>query len=73
MTRRDSMQDRHSELVHELEERVRKQYHVTMTEVDVRNPVTGEVIGEIDLVGIVDGDWDLYEVKVNDSPAKARR
>jgi|GEM_PF-5158108 len=66
-------QDRHSELVHILEERVRRQYNITATEVEVRDPCTGEVIGEIDLVGIVDRDWDIYEVKVNDSPLKARR
>ncbi|MFH1064335.1 MAG: hypothetical protein V1729_04605 [Candidatus Woesearchaeota archaeon] len=62
----------HSEIVQALEERVRGRYNLTMTEVHVRDPETGRVVGEIDLVGIVDGQWDIYEVKVADNPQKAR-
>ncbi|MBW2999668.1 hypothetical protein KY339_03270 [Candidatus Woesearchaeota archaeon] len=63
----------HNELVKELEEKVRKNYFITMTGVEVRSPLTGNLVGEIDLVGIVDNQWDLYEVKVNDSFEKSRR
>jgi hypothetical protein len=69
MTKED--QERHASLVQRLQERVRGKYAMTMTEVEVRNPQTGEVVGEIDLVGIVDGNWDIYEVKVNDGYRKA--
>ena len=67
------VEEKHRELVRQLEDRVRGQYCITMREVPVRNPSTGQMIGEIDLVGIVDGMWDIYEVKVNDGFRKARR
>jgi hypothetical protein len=63
----------HRDLVRRLEDRVKGQYSITMREVPVRNPCTGQLVGEIDLVGIVDGVWDIYEVKVNDGLRKARR
>lgn len=65
-------QKKHRRLICALEDKVRDQYSVVMREVQVRDVETGRVVGEIDLVGIVDGRWDLYEVKVTDNPNKAR-
>jgi hypothetical protein len=67
------VEETHRDLVRRLEEDVKGQYSITMREVPVRNQYTGQQVGEIDLVGIVDGVWDLYEVKVNDGMKKAKR
>jgi len=61
----------HHDLIDKLEERVRKQYNMTMKEVEVRDRETGMTVGEIDLVGISESGWDIYEVKVTDNPKKA--
>ena len=63
----------HSKIVKSLEEKVKKKYALTATEVEVRDPETGLIVGEIDLVGVVNGNWDIYEVKVNDGFSKARK
>ena len=63
----------HGKIVRKLEEQVRKNYVMTAVEVEVRDPNTGRVVGEIDLVGMVNGVWDLYEVKVGDCYSKAVR
>ena len=68
-----SVEDRHRELVDELEEKVKKNYTIIFRDVMVRNVFTGQVVGEIDLAGMVDGNLDLYEVKVTDRPQKARK
>ena len=64
---------KHSELIDELEEKVKKNYTVMIRERTVFDVDTGRVIGEIDLAGIIGTTWDVYEVKVNDSPVKAAR
>jgi hypothetical protein len=61
----------HDGIVKQLEDMVRSNYSITMTCVDVRDPQTGRLVGEIDLVGIVGNNWDLYEVKTNDQYVKA--
>ncbi|MBW2997184.1 hypothetical protein KY349_02470 [Candidatus Woesearchaeota archaeon] len=63
----------HSELIDRLEERVKSKYTLVFREAEVRDVYTGKIVGEADLVGIVDGNFDVYEVKVNDRPVKARR
>jgi len=63
----------HDEIVRQLEDMVKSNYSITMKCVDVRDPNTGRLVGEIDLVGIVGNNWDLYEVKANDQYAKAEK
>lgn len=68
----DSDEARHSELVKDLEMRVRNQYTLTTREVPVRN-ASGQVVGEIDLLGIVGDEWHVYEVKLGNNRRKAVR
>ncbi|MFC1723677.1 hypothetical protein ACFL0V_06050 [Nanoarchaeota archaeon] len=63
----------HQTLVQDLEYRLKGRYAIIMREVPVRNPETGQQIGEIDLLGIVDDEWHIYEVKVSDRYRKAER
>ncbi len=69
MTKRP--QDKHHEFVERLEDMVKRQYVMTMKEVEVRDTATGQTIGEIDLVGITENGWDLYEVKSSENYEKA--
>jgi hypothetical protein len=71
MTKRE--QEMHTRLIRRLEDRVKHKYSIVQTEVAVQDLVTGESVGEIDLVGIVAGTVDLYEVKVNDGMQKAKK
>ncbi|MBW2964242.1 hypothetical protein KY363_02175 [Candidatus Woesearchaeota archaeon] len=71
MTRKE--QEDHSGLVQRLAARVRGKYSILQTEVPVTDPGTGRTVGEMDLVGLVEGMVDLYEVKVNDDASKARK
>jgi hypothetical protein len=69
--RRNRALGEHDRIVERLEDMVRSNYSMTMTCVEVRDPDTGRLVGEIDLVGIVGEKWDIYEVKVNDQYRKA--
>lgn len=71
MGRRDEAE--HSSLIDRLEEKVKSKYTLVFRETEVRDVYTGKIVGEADLVGIVDGNFDVYEVKVTDRPKKARR
>ena len=63
----------HRRLIDLLEERVKSKYTLMFREAEIRDVYTGQIVGEADLVGIVDGNFDVYEVKVTDRPVKARR
>jgi hypothetical protein len=64
MTRKE--QDIHDALVLRLEQRLKGRYSVLQREVEITD-CNGTVKGKIDLVGIVDGEINLYEVKVSSS------
>jgi len=70
---RDRSRCEHDDIVRQLEDMVKSNYSITMTCVDVRDTSTGRLVGEIDLVGIVGNNWDLYEVKTSDQCAKAEK
>ena len=66
-------QEKHDELVRDLEGRVRHKYTLTAREVPVRDPESGRLVGEIDLLGIVGDEWHIYEVKVGKKRLTAKR
>ncbi len=66
-------QQKHAEMIERLASRVRSQYSILQTEVPINDPTTGKTVGEMDLVGLVDGMIDVYEVKTNDDRSKARK
>jgi hypothetical protein len=63
----------HKEAINDLARMVRDNYAIMVTEVPVRDPVSGDIVGEIDLLGIIDRTWDLYEVKSNENYRKAEK
>ena len=58
--------NKHNQAIAELEERVRDSYQITMKNVNYYLPRSRDIAGELDLVGIRNGNWDIYEVKSND-------
>ncbi len=58
--------NKHDQAILELEERVRDKYQITLRNVLYYLPHRKDVAGELDLVGICNGNWDIYEVKTND-------
>lgn len=56
----------HDKAIEELEEKVRNNYQITIRNVPYYFPYSQDVVGELDLVGIRNGNWDIYEVKTND-------
>ena len=70
MTRKE--EEMHDELVERLEDRLRPKYAILQAEVEITD-AKGVLKGKVDLMGVVDGMVDLYEVKVNDGKKKATR
>ena len=64
---------KHDQAVAELEDLVRDNYQIVLTNVIYRMPPCRDEAGELDLVGINDDSWDVYEVKTNDGYDKAVR
>ncbi|MBU0457321.1 MAG: hypothetical protein ABH824_05145 [Nanoarchaeota archaeon] len=64
---------RHSDHIDDLIARVKKDYQIVMKEVDIHDPETRRTIGEADLIGIINGEWHLYEVKSGDNLEKAKK
>lgn len=61
----------HDQAVLELEDLIRDQYQIVVKNVIYRTPPSRNESGELDLVGINGGYWDVYEVKSNDGYDKA--
>ena len=61
----------HRGFIDELELLVKDQYQMVLKEIEYGDPYSDKTIGELDLLGIVGGRWDIYEVKCNDGYEKA--
>ncbi len=62
---------KHDQIIEELEEKVKANYQVILRNVEYTLPNSNQVAGELDLVGICNDQWDIYEVKSNDGYDKA--
>ncbi|MBR9683444.1 hypothetical protein GOV03_02800 [Candidatus Woesearchaeota archaeon] len=64
---------KHNQAVVTLEKLVKYKYQLTFRHVEYRAiPGAEDISGELDLVGIWDAKWDIYEVKLGDSYRTAR-
>ncbi|MBT5022125.1 hypothetical protein HOK51_06580 [Candidatus Woesearchaeota archaeon] len=61
----------HQTYVSELESEIKDRYQLVLKEIEYRDPISDKLIGELDLVGIINGVWHIYEVKCNDGYEKA--
>tara|TARA_Y100000310_G_C20633374_1_gene789845 strand:- start:676 stop:981 length:306 start_codon:yes stop_codon:yes gene_type:complete len=57
---------KHDQIIEELEERVKGNYQLVLKNIEYTIPGSNQTAGELDLVGICQGQWDIYEVKTND-------
>ena len=57
---------KHDQIIEELEEKVKGNYQLTLRNIEYTLPGSNQTAGELDLVGICQGQWDIYEVKTND-------
>ena len=67
------MVKRHKDHVDELADRVKSQYEILMKEVPVFDPIKRCTVGDAGLLGMIDGEIHVYEVKGGDDFNKAKK
>ncbi len=63
----------HDQHIDELEEKVKENYQITMKNVLYFLPDSKDIAGDIDLLGICEKTWHIYEVKTGDAPKTAAK
>jgi hypothetical protein len=64
--------NKHDRTIDELEELVKGKYQMVLKNVNYTTPRHCNILGELDLVGIRNDNWDIYEVKTYNGLDKAR-